>query len=265
MNWESFRANLSQQVLAEKDRGEFVDVAIALSDGQILHCHKFILSVTSTFFHKTIRAIGHNYPLIYLHGIPPHEVLAILEFMYSGSVTVNKENLRSFLKTAETLGVKGLVSPNHGDISDAQSSQEWVDPNEFLAIKSNSVRSEVSNSSPFFQSAHLEKKKGVGGERQRMDSNIKRPKRELLASEALDEHLDSFILKTDNPDKKWKCKKCGKSFKRKRNLVSHIESHLKVQLKCNICSYPAPTSNALREHQRIKHGKMGGNPIEDED
>ena len=98
-----------------------------------------------------------------------------------------------------------------------------------------------------------------------MDSNIKRPKRELLASEALDEHLDSFILKTDNPDKKWKCKKCGKSFKRKRNLVSHIESHLKVQLKCNICSYPAPTSNAVREHQRIKHGKMGGNPIEDED
>ena len=214
---------------------------------------------------QDIRAIGHNYPLIYLHGIPPHEVLAILEFMYSGSVTVNKENLRSFLKTAETLGVKGLVSPNHGDISDAQSSQEWVDPNEFLAIKSNSVRSEVSNSSPFFQSAHLEKKKGVGGERQRMDSNIKRPKRELLASEALDEHLDTFILKTDNPDAKWKCKKCGKSFKRKRNLVSHIESHLKVQLKCNICSYPAPTSNALREHQRIKHGKMGGNPIEDED
>ena len=109
------------------------------------------------FFKKVFRENSHPHPLIYLHGISLQEMLGVLEFMYSGKVEMAYENLPSFIKTAEALGVKRLVETDTADNCEFESSEGGTDPREFLAVKTSSVKSSLSVKSPAFQSARLAK------------------------------------------------------------------------------------------------------------
>ena len=46
---------------------------------------------------------------VFLHGVRHEDIEAILDFMYNGEVSVNQEDLRSFLTVAEDLRVRGLT------------------------------------------------------------------------------------------------------------------------------------------------------------
>ena len=48
-------------------------------------------------------------PIVFLHGVRHEDIEAILDFMYNGEVSVNQEDLRSFLTVAEDLRVRGLT------------------------------------------------------------------------------------------------------------------------------------------------------------
>ena len=45
-----------------------------------------------------------------VQDVAPHDLTAILDFMYQGEVNVKRDHLNSFLAAAEKLGVRGLVS-----------------------------------------------------------------------------------------------------------------------------------------------------------
>ena len=50
LKWDYFEDNLLQGLWAERARGEFVDVGLAVAGGEVLHAHKIVLSLSSTFF-----------------------------------------------------------------------------------------------------------------------------------------------------------------------------------------------------------------------
>merc|ERR1719411_1455513 len=52
---------------------------------------------------------SHLQPFIFLHGVKHEDMEAILDFMYNGEVSVNQDDLRSFLSVAEELRVRGLT------------------------------------------------------------------------------------------------------------------------------------------------------------
>ena len=58
-----------------------------------------------------------------------------------------------------------------------------------------------------------------------------------------------------NGESFWKCTECGQEYKRKDNLVSHIEAiHLNIPgLHCPHCSTFCASRNALRMHLYRKH------------
>merc|ERR1712179_843675 len=71
--------------------------------------HKVILSACSPFFRNILRRNSHQHPLLYLKGVKYRELLAVLNFMYQGEVSVAQEELNIFLTVAEDLRVKGLT------------------------------------------------------------------------------------------------------------------------------------------------------------
>ena len=50
-----------------------------------------------------------QHPIVILRDITEDDLGCILKFMYHGEVQVAEEHLKDFLKTAETLQVKGLA------------------------------------------------------------------------------------------------------------------------------------------------------------
>ena len=107
--WNDFQSNISAAFCELRNDKDFFDVTLACDDEQI-QAHKVILSACSPFFRSVLRRNPHAHPLLYLKGVSHSDMLALLDFMYQGEVTVSQEELGSFLAVAEDLKVKGLSS-----------------------------------------------------------------------------------------------------------------------------------------------------------
>ena len=68
-----------------------------------------ILVSSSPYFMKLLKRNKHPHPLIYMRGLKSVELVAIVDFIYSGEAKFDQENLDSFLAEAEELQLKGLM------------------------------------------------------------------------------------------------------------------------------------------------------------
>ena len=114
LRWNDFETNIRVAFRELREENDFCDVTLACDDEQI-QAHKVILSACSTFFRNVLRLHPHPHPLIYLKGVKYQHLLAILDFMYHGEVTVAQEDLNSFFAVAEELKVKGLTEDRDVD------------------------------------------------------------------------------------------------------------------------------------------------------
>jgi hypothetical protein len=55
-----------------------------------------------------------------LHDVRSVEFEAILDFVYDGEVRIAQEELAEFFSAAQSLGVKGLVSPGEASVKEKQ-------------------------------------------------------------------------------------------------------------------------------------------------
>ena len=108
LRWNDFETNVSQAFRELREEKDFFDVTLACEDSQV-SAHKVILSACSPFFKTVLRRNQHEHPLLYLKGVKYQELVAVLNFMYHGEVTVAQKELNSFLAVAEELKVKGLT------------------------------------------------------------------------------------------------------------------------------------------------------------
>jgi hypothetical protein len=119
LRWNDFEANVSSSFNELRAEADFFDVMLACdgSGGRTLPAHKVILSACSPLFKQMLRNLsasspGQLSPLIYLRGIRLSDLEPVLDFMYTGEVSVCQDDLNSFLAVAEDLQVKGLTQ--HG-------------------------------------------------------------------------------------------------------------------------------------------------------
>ena len=108
LKWNEFESNVSTAFKELRDDKDFFDVTLAC-EGKQVEAHKVILSVCSPFFRSILKRNPHSHPLLYLKGIKYKDVLAVLNFMYNGEVSIAQDRLNSFLAVGEELQVKGLT------------------------------------------------------------------------------------------------------------------------------------------------------------
>nr|CAD7452102.1 unnamed protein product [Timema tahoe] len=108
LRWNNFHSNLSSGFHALLQGEDLVDVTLA-AGGNFVQAHKIVLSVCSPYFKELFKVNPCKHPIVIMKDVGHKELVSILEFMYLGEVNVRQEELSSFLKTAETLQVKGLT------------------------------------------------------------------------------------------------------------------------------------------------------------
>jgi len=108
LKWNEFENNLSVSFQELREDKDFFDVSLVCDDTQ-LQAHKLILSACSPFFKNLLKSHPHQHPLIYLRGIKARELQQVLNFMYLGEVSVDQQDLTSFLLVSQDLKVKGLT------------------------------------------------------------------------------------------------------------------------------------------------------------
>lgn len=108
LRWNNFHSNLTNGFHDLLKAADMVDVTLAV-EGQFLQAHKLVLSICSPYFKQLFKVNPCKHPIVILKDVAHGNMKDILEFMYLGEVNVLRENLTSFLRTAELLQVKGLT------------------------------------------------------------------------------------------------------------------------------------------------------------
>ena len=108
LQWNHFRENISSAFGDLRQDKEFTDVTLACGDGQQVKAHKVVLVASSPFFLNILKRNKHPHPLIYMRGVRPENLMAMVDFFYNGEANVYQENLDSFLVSAEELQLKEL-------------------------------------------------------------------------------------------------------------------------------------------------------------
>ena len=108
LNWSNFQDQATSTFRELRQCPDFSDVTLACEDGGEVMCHKVVLASSSLFFKRFFERQKHPHPLIYMRGLTKDCLEALLDFIYLGEATIEKENLEDFLSLANELKIKGL-------------------------------------------------------------------------------------------------------------------------------------------------------------
>lgn len=100
-------------VLWEKQ--ELVDVTLA-AEGQYLQVHRIVLCACSSYFKDVLteKSNSDKHAIVFLKDVFFHDLKALVHYMYKGEVQINEDQLNSFLHTAKSLGIRGLMGNDRG-------------------------------------------------------------------------------------------------------------------------------------------------------
>ncbi|CAH1118026.1 unnamed protein product [Phaedon cochleariae] len=109
LKWTRFQSNILSAFESLQNTEDLADVTLTC-DGINIKAHKFILSACSPYFRTVFKENPCPHPIVILNYVAYEDLMAIINFMYHGEVTVTEEQLSSFLQTAMVLQVLGLMN-----------------------------------------------------------------------------------------------------------------------------------------------------------
>ena len=226
-----------------RDDQRLFDVTLVTDDWQHIQAHKIILSAGSQFFSDIFLKSNHANMLIYLKGIHSVHFEHLLDFIYTGEVSVSRDEIKKFLEIAKELQVMGFEN--------ALSSVGEMIKEEPVEHSSEDIQENKDNfTEELIVCDKLETYK---------DSEEKNVvKLEINVNSDLDLRIEQMIEKYDGV---WICKVCGKTAANSGHLREHAETHIEGMTHvCHICNKTFPNRPCLRYHKRSKqHKKLTGN------
>ena len=110
LKWNSFEDNLVTCLSGAKEHDEFTDVTLATQSRKV-EVHQLILAACSPYFRDLLLAYDNRHPIFILNGVTDDILNHLVTYMYTGQVFVPEDELDLFFRTAESLQIKGLVTP----------------------------------------------------------------------------------------------------------------------------------------------------------
>ena len=124
IKWDDFQENMSSSFARIRKDFEFSDVTLACEDGQQLAAHRAILAASSPYFQKLFRRNKHIHPLVFMRDVDFQDLVAIVDFLYSGEANILQDNLDSFMALAEDLKLEGIFGEKDGTEIPSPSSED---------------------------------------------------------------------------------------------------------------------------------------------
>ena len=230
---------------------EFSDVTLVTEDKKYLPGHKNILSASSPFFRDIFHEEKSSHPIIYLRGINSLDVESIMQFIYLGEATLNKERIDEFLAVTKSLEIIELCDAEIETINDQEVtfSTSTNDPLtsdvklEVQTIQNNQDKS-VQNYQESFENQTQKEVSFHGANKYFCDyCDFQAPLKKYLTRHIRSEHLA--------------CNKCDYQAKNKHHLFRHTQNkHDHVKYRCDYCEYQASQRDNLKEHIQRKHDSV---------
>ena len=251
LQWNDFKENISSAFGDLRQDQEFTDVTLACEDGQQVEAHKVVLVASSPFFLSILKRNKHPHPLIYMRGVTPENLKAMVDFFYHGKASVYQENLESFLALAEELQLKGLGR-----------NQTDTEPEIFEEISTSKSTKYISATKQFLVNKNVFDEKGLVQEGSEQKLVLTNDATNIFDIESLNQQVKSMMTSSENANpyknqggRAKICKVCGKE-----GSMSHIKDHIEanhiagISIPCGLCGQVVRTRHALQMHKSRHHG-----------
>ena len=218
LKWSDFHNNVEKAFEESRKGQDFFDITLVCEDYEV-QAHRLVLSSGSNFFQGVLRKYSHPQPLIYLKGILKCELEAVLEFLYTGKVSIQKNSLEAFLNVAKDLKIKGI-----GD-QDEPSTKNTEDIQTIKEEPSESTKSTTKHEMILEEQYSCD-------ECQYFTTNKTSLKRHTLQHfSKINEHEAQMFVNSYHSSKKYsleiaKCKLCGKVKKITDHSTTPMRKHL---------------------------------------
>ena len=100
-------APMQEELFRLYSQGFLTDITLSCEDGKNFEAHRVLLAARSAYFYGIVPKLKVE-PVIFLKGVKGSHLEKILKFIYSGSATVSRSQLRPILEVAKSLQVRGL-------------------------------------------------------------------------------------------------------------------------------------------------------------
>jgi len=108
LKWNNHPHNISSVFTRLRNEELFVDVTLATADRQIIRGHRVVLSAGSGYLERILAINPSEHPTIVLANLKYRELKLLVDFMYSGEISVDQPVLGGLLEAASWLQIKGL-------------------------------------------------------------------------------------------------------------------------------------------------------------
>ena len=274
LKWNDFNTAVSESFMRLREEKDFFDVTLVTEDGVLIEAHKVVLSASSNFFKDILKKMPKKDPFLYLSGMNSTDLNLMMEYIYRGEVTIQRENVDTFLEIAFKLKIQGIrqtdwdqendepkmlseddernqvseeedvFEPEVNIIGNEQNKDGEKDISDFLLKNLNTSLTKCNEEN---------KEKIIYDKVPEIKINIKQNNKKGKYSEELESILESFMSEKNRVHT---CKQCGKTTRDRTNLKEHIETHIEgLQFECDHCNKTFTTTCSLRKHKRICHRK----------
>ena len=113
------KTTLQEDLTRLYSQGFLTDITLSTEDGKNFEAHRILLAARSHYFHSIVPRLKSE-PVIFLKGVKGAHLDKILKYIYSGSVSLSRHQLKPILEVAKSLQVKGLYDANPADILSRQ-------------------------------------------------------------------------------------------------------------------------------------------------
>eukprot|EP00096_Caligus_rogercresseyi_P001125 TRINITY_DN1175_c0_g2_i1.p1 TRINITY_DN1175_c0_g2~~TRINITY_DN1175_c0_g2_i1.p1 ORF type:complete len:287 (+),score=79.16 TRINITY_DN1175_c0_g2_i1:91-951(+) len=261
--WNKYESNIKQGFSTIRNNEEFFDVTLACGSKQI-RAHRVILSACSSFFRSHLKSIPHQDPFLFLRGIQPQHLEAILGFIYNGEVRVPSEDLDEFLACAQELKINGLITDDAAGplIPKAEPGvkREHEPQGDSLPHKrphyqedDDEVKEVLPSGAPQ-NDPQMPVRVQPEPTREEPEQTPETSNNEVSVNEQLDEELKKYVSDRDQ-NGIFKCLKCSYSSRMKRDVMKHVEARHFVTdgFDCDRCSRVFKTRESLSKHFKKVH------------
>ena len=231
-----------------------------------------------------LKKMNHSNPLIFIRGVRFEDLIAIVDFLYTGEANVLEEELETFLSLAHDLQLKGLSGSRNASANGAAVPESGSDPtdngatpmSEWNSNKANNgamsmsesdstatLKSERKSKPPTRKKPNSKEVGELGNDKDTAENLSEEPIDEnvKVKVENLDEQIRSLMGRSEvNIDSSGRtasiCKVCGKEGQWP-NIRNHIEAnHIDgISHTCNLCGKTSRSRHGLILHNYKYHHK----------
>ena len=240
LKWNDFHSNVSKSFGLFRSEDYLHDVTLVSDDHKQVSAHKLVLSASSEYF-KSIFKNNSNIQarhLVCLDGISSNYLNNIMDYIYNGEVQIFQENLDRFLSVAQRLKLEGLMGnedtqPHEEPFAKPTSRKQEEDALDTIKEEEvSSVQRKETKRNPVTRDVTIMDKVVVP-----------------LSTEDVSEVENMVNQHIEKCSEGFKCKLCGKTAVLSRNLKNHIETHLEgLSFPCQQCGKTFRSRNALNTH-----------------